>query len=159
MAKRKKVNGKGPGGQPTKYRPEYCEAIVEFMRKKVEYDEKGKRQPFEMPWFSSFADEIGVCRDTLYEWASKHAEFSYSMRKAKGLQEDLFLACALNGVHQPIVSIFTLKNRFGWTDRQEFDVKGSALAISMTVAPARAELEEPRPKALAETNEKKGLEK
>ena len=53
-------------GQPTKYRPEYCEKVIKHM-------EEGNS-------FWSFAGIISVSFDTLSEWTKVHPEFSESKR-------------------------------------------------------------------------------
>ena len=49
-------------GRPTKYKPEYCEMLIEHMK--------------QLHSFETFAVDIGVNRDTLYEWCKNHPEFS-----------------------------------------------------------------------------------
>lgn len=58
-----------PGGRPTKYKPEFCAMLIEHMKK---YS------------FESFAglDEVDVHKETLYEWANAHPEFSEAKKKA-----------------------------------------------------------------------------
>lgn len=57
-----------PAGRPTDYRPEYCDLIIEVMSEGLS--------------FASFAATLGVCRDSLNEWASKHPEFSVAKKVA-----------------------------------------------------------------------------
>lgn len=54
-------------GQPTKYRPEYCEAVIKHMA--------------EGNSFWSFAANVDVCFDTLSEWTKVHPEFSEAKRR------------------------------------------------------------------------------
>lgn len=56
-------------GQPTKYKPEYCEMLVTHM---------GLPASFE-----SFAAEVDVDRDTIYEWRKVHKEFSDAHKRGK----------------------------------------------------------------------------
>ena len=56
-------------GQPTKYKPEYCEELINHMKLGLS--------------FESFAGKIGVCRDTLYAWRDAHSEFSDAIKKGK----------------------------------------------------------------------------
>lgn len=56
-------------GRPTLYRPEYCDMLIEYMALPAS--------------FESFAGEIGVDRDTLYEWRKKHKDFSDAHKKGK----------------------------------------------------------------------------
>lgn len=104
---------KGPGGRPTKYKPEYCEQIVEHMK-------DGKSA-------ISFARSIDVCMATITEWASVHPEFSASYKKAMSYCEDHWAQEGLKGLwnHKdgPTLNTgvwaFYMKARFGWSDKQE----------------------------------------
>lgn len=54
-------------GRPSKYKPEYCEEVVQHMA-------LGHS-------FESFASCIGVNRDTLYEWCTMHEAFSDAKKR------------------------------------------------------------------------------
>jgi hypothetical protein len=58
-----------PGGRPPKYRDEFCDEMVEFCGRGYS--------------LTAYAGEIGVCRDTITEWAKVHAEFSLACKRAK----------------------------------------------------------------------------
>ena len=121
-------------GRPSKYKPEYCEEMIKFFsvdpterRFKSEVsDEKGDKTTYEgggvdFPSFIRFAFNIGVCEDTLNEWAKVHEEFSVATKLCKKLQEDIWLVNALNGNYSSQFSIFLGKNVFGYTDKQEIE--------------------------------------
>lgn len=55
-----------PGGRPTKYKPEYCQQLIDWMS-------KGNS-------FWSFAADVDVCFDTLSEWVRQYPEFSEAKR-------------------------------------------------------------------------------
>ena len=56
-------------GQPTKYRQEYCERVVELSR--------------DGATLTALAVELGVTRDTLYEWQKVHPQFSDACTRAR----------------------------------------------------------------------------
>lgn len=58
-----------PGGQPTKYRDVYCQMIIEHLSQGLSVE--------------SFAGVVGVCFDTIYEWAKVHPEFSDAIKQGK----------------------------------------------------------------------------
>jgi transposase len=60
---------KKPTGRPTDYRPEYDKRIVEVMREGASLVE--------------FVAEIGVTRETAYEWARVHPSFSDAFTRAR----------------------------------------------------------------------------
>lgn len=101
----------GFGGAPTKYKPEYCQLLIEHMDRGFS--------------FESFAAECDVCFDTLYEWVKVHPEFSEAKRKAtaKGMRQ--WEKMGMSGMLGEIMNfnsgtwIFNMKNRFKWTDRLE----------------------------------------
>lgn len=57
-----------PAGRPTKYRPEYCEAVIKLGK-------EGK-SPAQM------AAHFDVARSTIDEWAENHEEFSEAYARA-----------------------------------------------------------------------------
>lgn len=59
-----------PGiGRPTEYKPEYCQAVIEFMA-----------QGYSL---TAFAGSIRVARDTVYEWIRRYSAFSDAVARAR----------------------------------------------------------------------------
>lgn len=133
MAKKKvKKKAKGPGGRPEKYRPEYCDMVIEHM-------EKGFS-------FESFAGVVDTCVDTLYEWGKRYPEFFEAKKKAfakcrifweaKGV-EGLFSETVVDGriskskSMNSAIWIFNMKNRFRWTDKVEHSVDPQKNTINL----------------------------
>lgn len=58
-----------PAGRPTKYKPEFCDLIIEI-------GERGG-------WLSEMAEACDVHRSTMDEWAANHPEFSEALSRAK----------------------------------------------------------------------------
>lgn len=58
-----------PGGRPTSYDPAYCESVVEWGK-------LGKS----IAWMAA---ELDVSRQSIYEWAKEHPEFSDAITRAK----------------------------------------------------------------------------
>lgn len=48
-------------GQPTKYKPEYCQLVIDHMSRGLS--------------FESFAGVVGTCKQTIYSWMAKYPEF------------------------------------------------------------------------------------
>lgn len=118
------------GGRPTKYKPAFCEEILDFFNRtpvKIEYIKTadGKKEcretVCELPTLAGFAAYIGVCRDTLHEWSKQHAEFSDAIKRAQAHQEHILIQNGLTGRYHPAVAIFALKNLAGWRDKVEVD--------------------------------------
>jgi len=56
-------------GQPTLYKPEYCEMLIKHMK--------------EGNSFESFGAIVHTCRTTLYNWTREHSEFLYAKNMGK----------------------------------------------------------------------------
>jgi hypothetical protein len=69
----KEVKQKRPVGRPSKYKPEYCEAVIEMAK-------QGKG-------WASYAATFEIDRATLYDWAAAHEEFSTALTRAKVLEQ------------------------------------------------------------------------
>jgi len=111
--------------RPSKYKKAYCQQIIDFMA-------KGNSAV-------QFAAEIGVSKDSLYEWVKNYQEFSDAFKLARARCEShwekIMQAKAIgnfkdkNGVKlkgSDACMIFWMKNRFGWTDRNVIEHSGVA---------------------------------
>jgi transposase-like protein len=67
--KRLLAHERHPGGRPSEYKPEYCEAVLDYMA-----------QGYSL---SAFAGSIKMSRDTVYHWMSEHREFSDAVSRAR----------------------------------------------------------------------------
>jgi hypothetical protein len=116
--------GKHPGGRPTKYRPEYCQQIVDYFD--VPHVVKGDDGAVanDLPTLAGFAASIDVTRQTLLQWCTDHPEFSGAYQKAKDLAEAMWATNALQGRYQTAFAIFYGKNCFGYRDKQEVEHSG-----------------------------------
>ena len=126
MATRKKkaTKAKRPsGGQPEKYKPEYCEQIIKFMS-------KGKS-------LTAFSAKIGVTKKTVYNWEKRHPEFERALALAKAACEAWWEEAGQNGMFmggpdqpfQASIWKFFMGARFGWNDRPQLDLKDVADAF------------------------------
>jgi hypothetical protein len=134
---RKRPPRKG-GGRPTKYRPEYCEQIIEYFDRppqqmvyKKTYYASGQIKSEEpvvlaeqFPTFQGFADTIEVHIDTLHEWRKVHEEFSEAYARAQQLQEKIWLVNGMGGQYNSQFAQFFGKNCLGYKDRQETELSG-----------------------------------
>jgi hypothetical protein len=106
-------------GQPTKYRPEYCDLLIEHMRQGLS--------------FESFAAIVGTHKQTLYNWCDARPEFLDAKKRATELCRLWWEKAGLGGMYMggkdnpfnATVWLFNMKNRFGWRDKQEIEQKGS----------------------------------
>lgn len=97
-------------GRPTKYKHEYCQEAIDFMR-------KGKS----IVQLSAYID---VPVRTIYQWESDNDEFSHALKRARELSQAHW-ETELEGmmymgkeINAPLVKLY-FANRFGWSDKQE----------------------------------------
>ncbi len=121
-------------GRPTKYKPEYCQAAIDFMRDGYSV--------------TAFAGHIGVARSTVFKWAEENPDFSDSLKTAQALAalwwEESLRIVARTGEGNATACIFGVKNRSteDWRDKQEVDhtsSDGSLAPSRIIIEAARAE--------------------
>ena len=123
-------------GQPTKYKPEYCQQLIDYFsieplkivaEQKIIGTEGGKyvsrRLPQRFPWFEGFARKIGVHRNTLKNWCNEHPEFAEAYETAKDLQREFLVDIGLSGATSASFAIFTMKNVCGWRDERDLKLR------------------------------------
>ena len=123
-------------GQPTKYKPEYCQQLIDYfsiepleiIREQEITDTEGgkyisRRLPRRFPWLEGFARKIGVHRNTLRDWCDLHPEFAEAYETAKDLQREFIVDVALSGAAPASFAIFTMKNVCGWRDERDLKLK------------------------------------
>lgn len=122
-----------PAGRPTKYKKEYCEAMVAYFDRapqqtvyKRTYHSDGQLKSEEpvvlaqqLPTFQGFAHELGVHADTLLKWTKRHSDFLEAYLRAKNLQENIWLVNAMSGQYSAQFAQFFGKNCLGYRDRRE----------------------------------------
>lgn len=105
-----------PAGRPTKYREEYCEAVVEHMKDGAS--------------LTSFAAEIGVCRATITLWMNDYPQFLAAATRGKAAcaawWERVARSNAQDGKGNATLCVFGLKNMAAddWRDKQEIEHSG-----------------------------------
>lgn len=79
-----------PAGRPTKYKPEYCQSIVEWMAEgKLVYD---------------WAKEIGIHICSVYEWKEKHPAFSEALKKGEKYKKYVAEKFVHDAVYNPNIN-------------------------------------------------------
>jgi hypothetical protein len=102
-----------PAGRPSKYRKEFCETLLIHAKSGLS--------------FETFAAECSVDRDTLYEWAKKHKEFSDTKKRADAICQKWWERIGQAGLSGKIkgfnaaIWIFNMKNRFHWRDVHQIE--------------------------------------
>lgn len=99
--------------RPTKYKPEYCDQIIEFMTNGAAIVE--------------FAAYIGVEEKTIYNWADQHPEFLQSKNMAMAKCQAWWARLGRDSIMNEYQGnnlntsnwIFNMKARFRWTDQEK----------------------------------------
>lgn len=116
VAPKKEPVKKNPVGRPTKYKPEYCEKILELAK-------EGKG------WVA-WALACGVDRPTLYAWGDQHPEFLTALKEAKLLEQLWWEELGRSSMHaknfQAAVWRTSMQARFreDYTERKVQEVTG-----------------------------------
>lgn len=110
-ASKKKAASRGRG-QPTKYKPEYCDLIV--------------GRAAEGASFTEFCAEIGISRQTLHNWKNTHPDFfdAYTRAELVGQahwERKLRTELMIDRNANPALVKLYFANRFNWSDKQELD--------------------------------------
>jgi hypothetical protein len=98
--------------RPPNYHPDMCEIVAELMS-----------DPTLCLSVSSLGANLGINESTLRSWEERYPDFSRSLAQGKAKQEQSYAAILSIGAHKYSQGlIFVMKNRHGWTDRNETNV-------------------------------------
>ena len=117
--------GKGKGGRPSLYRPEFCKRLKDHLAEGFS--------------FESFAPSAGVGDDTLDEWVKRYPEFAAAKKAGLKLGRKTLEEIGKDGMRGRIQGfnaatwIFWMKNRYGWRDKQPEEVAEEAEAVANRV--------------------------
>ena len=130
-----------PGGRPSKYKPEFCESLVEFFsvepftEREIEHFKGGKKSWTDIKRFANrlptlrrWAKSVDVGISTVYRWVDKdsdvfQAEFRDAFNEAKELRKWFLIENGLQGLYNSYFAVFVAKNITDMRDTHE--VKGS----------------------------------
>ena len=108
-----------PAGRPTKYKPEFCDVVIQCGREGM-----GKAE---------MAAELNVVYSTFDLWTQEHPEFSEAVKEARHLSQAWWekqgRSATFGGVpgFNATSYIFNMKNRFpsDWREKQDVDLTSS----------------------------------
>ena len=144
MGEQQEVKQKHAGGRPTKYRPEYCQKILEYFEidpiqfkdiiityKDGSTKECTEEEAAPLPTFRKFAKSIGTYHDVLLDWCKKFPEFATAYNRAKEAQLEFIMENGLRGNFQGYFAGLYMKNMHGWRDKTEQEISGSVKVVAM----------------------------
>jgi len=111
---------KGPGGRPTKYKPQYCQELIDHMAQGLSYD-------------CFIPSDQYVSTATLYVWEKEYPEFleakGMAFHKNRMFWEKVGADQATGAIQGSATAyVFNMKNRFNWSDRREIKIEDSSKA-------------------------------
>lgn len=136
-----------------KYDERFCEKIIEYFLQGAEaepeviYEERYKDgeivskipkmvMPPKYRTFEKFAVSIGVCKNTLYEWAKSHPRFGLAMKIAKNLQLSMLKENATAKHYDSNFAKFLCVNDHDMSDKVQVagtDEKGKEAPFSVSI--------------------------
>lgn len=116
-------------GRPPTYGEEILKKADEYLNRKDELDKDGKLIISRLPTRGGLAIYLGVSRDTLYEWAREHKEFSDIMEWLGAIQEDDLINQGLSGRYNSTIAKVLL-TKHGYTDKIETDITSKGESIN-----------------------------
>lgn len=100
---------KGPGGRPTDYTPDLCEKVIPLLKEGASIEELGL--------------ELDIGYSTIYRWMDQHPEFKEAIKKGREYSQGWWMkegrTSLRDGKFNPTLWYMNMKNRFGWSDKQE----------------------------------------
>jgi len=114
----KKAKEPAKMGRPTKYKPEYCQKIIDYFT--VEPLDK-QNNPIPPPYIEEFCLSIGINKSTLHEWVGKYEDFSNAYSVAKAKQKQLMITNSLLGRYNASFAWRAMMNMHNWRERQDID--------------------------------------
>lgn len=77
-------------------------------------------------WFEKFIyQEKKLYHQIISELCDKYPKFSDTIKTAKKIQESKIVDFAMKGMTNTTMSIFVLKNNYGWVDKQEQNINAN----------------------------------
>lgn len=124
-------------GRPSKYKPIYCEKIIDYFDiepsifrditltyKDGSTKEVSEEEASPLPTFRKFAKSIGTYHDVLLDWCKKYPEFSTAYNRAKEAQMEFIIENAIRDNYSGYFAGLYMKNMFGWRDKTETEHSG-----------------------------------
>ena len=143
---KKKVVSKEPlpKGRPTKYKPEYCEQLINFFSidaytedniiisgKNFSKEEKIKYAN-SLPTLEKFCNSINITIPTLHDWVKIYPDFSYAYMRAKELQKDILIQNGLLGLYNSQFATFVAINCTDMRNKTEVDHTTAGKPLTIT---------------------------
>lgn len=134
-----------PAGRPAEYKEEYIAKVDEYLEEHQDEEVQVVKQSSEkyemfdnklkvrLPTIEGFARYIDVNKTTLYEWESKHEEFSNALDKIRIEQKERLLNSGLSGDYNSTIAKLILSSNHGMSDKQDITSGGETIKSNTIV--------------------------
>lgn len=113
-------------GRPTNYSDEILKKAKTYINNWVNSPRADRKN---IPKVAGLAIELGVNRDTVYEWSKEHKEFSDVLDNLLALQEEELVERGLDGSFNPTITKMML-TKHGYSDKVETDITTKGQSIN-----------------------------
>ena len=132
----KKYNYTEKTGRPTKYTPQVIEEINKYLEEAIP-------QNMKIPTIEGIALRLGITRDTLYEWAKVHKEFSDTLEIMRQKQKEALIETGIFGgkeINATIIALL-LKVNHDMIEKTAVDVtsQGKELKTQIVIVEDKSE--------------------
>ncbi len=107
------------------FRGRYAEAVDAERNENERGDLKYVGVPVRVPTFAGFAAQVGVARETIWAWKKKYTEFAEAGGRCEAIQEAFLVEQGTIGALNLQMTIFSLKNLQGWSEKADVSMHGS----------------------------------
>lgn len=125
----------GKVGRPTKYKPEFCEKVMDMGR--------------EGYGVAEIAAELDVTKQTVHNWQKEHPAFLDAMTRARDLSEGWWASQGRQGIWGKENRRFNsnayrlqMMNRFGWGEKSSREHTVTGREMAKQIEEARLEMED-----------------
>jgi hypothetical protein len=112
-----------PLGRPSKYDPKYCQTVIDLMSEGASIEE--------------LVLELGICKQTIYNWQQEHPDFLDAIKTGVELSEGWWKREGRKALRDKDFSYtgwyMNMKNRFGWADKQQTDITTGGEKINVQI--------------------------
>lgn len=117
-------------GRPTKLTPALVKKAKQFVDRRA-------ADRMLLPTVEGLALELGISRETVYDWASKGGEFSDIVNDLKAAQGEKLMQYSLAGKYNPTIARLILSGKHGYVEKSEVDqnVKGDVTFVNTVPRP------------------------
>ena len=113
---KKKKPATRPRGRPTKYKPEYCQAIIDYFDRPCLNIIGNPNDP---PFFLNFCLSIGISKECMHDWVAKYPDFSDAYKIAKDKQKHFIVVNALQNRYNASFAWRMMMNCHNWREKSD----------------------------------------